>query len=111
MSNAITTVIFYLKYYYEAIQKSIESKGDLVVQSRERGEVDALTEGKFGALHLLCKKALHIQHSSLRFTGIMMGTFEACEKCGTPARLEEVMGKLVSSIKSMNSTLMRRIRE
>ncbi|KKY22066.1 hypothetical protein UCDDS831_g03902 [Diplodia seriata] len=101
MSDAITTVMFYLKYYYETIQKSIESKGDLVVRSRERGEIDALTEGKFGALHLLCENALRIQHSSLGLTGITMGTIKACEECS----LEEVMRNLVSSMKWMNSTL------
>lgn len=54
LSEAIYMSLEALRGYYRAVQQSIESKRELIIQSREKGEIDEKDVRKIQKVHRLC---------------------------------------------------------
>lgn len=109
LSEAIYMSLDALRRYYRAVQQSIESKGELIIQSLEKGEIDEKDVRKIQKVHRLCGWAEDsVDESTACVKAAWMTTGEEQEN-GIPAcqtRMELLMTRidwLCSSLRELET--------
>lgn len=109
LSEAIYMSLDALRGYYRAVQQSIESKGELIMQSLEKGEIDEKDVRKIQKVHRLCGWAEDsVDESTACVKAAWMTTGEEQEN-GIPAcqtRMELLMTRidwLCSSLRELET--------